>query len=597
MKTWDFDYALVPSSEQDDGTDSPVLVLATESYVDPVMILEALGKLAPGVSATTLFSTHPVYWTLIKSSQPLERRCAARLLLEAGVAVRYLACGLRGSQRLGGMLDFEDGCPCRARDWRVRPDLAIDEQPTLGRWFVDLNGVDVRRDICGRGAGTRLAVIDNDAARSELLDLEDEVLVGVGEAPRTQEHAACMVAWAIGARQSAASDAPRFFGVAPNASPRLYVIPKPGEEVYCLPLAIVTAVNDGADVVVCATYTDGQHSPMLDDALEFAVRLGRQGRGAPVVLPASRELSSPAGSVHSSLSLRPADPSSDPRVFCVGPSARDGGWFLWTDKNDLLRPFANRGPALRWLAPGDDISYPFSNSERLCHAESSGAAALAAGTLLLALERSPTLTLSELDRFVTATAIPICSAPAPAGLADDADWKPEAVDRDGHNAKHGYGRMSAWRACAALSDPVACVMIAMGEHEAAAQWVRRVAPPYSQSLAAWAARAVMQDSALFHTLASLVRHYRLLAARPKRRLTHDPDAAMRLLGLLAREAHRIKTPPAPADIRQELKRLVELALGGREVVDLVEVWLDAAARELWRTSRPQSDSRALRQAS
>jgi hypothetical protein len=573
------------------------LVLATDGYVDPVTILEVLGKLAPGVSVSTLFSTHPLYWTLIKSSQALDRKRAQRLLTTAGVAVRYFACGVRGAQRLGGMLDFENGSPCRPRDWKARPDVPLDETATQGRWFVGGTGVDVRRSICERGAGTRLAVIDNDASRSDLLDLDAEVLVGVSEAPRTQEHAACMVAWAIGARQSNAPEAPRFIGVAPNASPRLYVIPKPGQEVYCLPLAIVTAVRDGADVVVCATYTDGLYSPMLDDALEFAARLGRQGRGAPVVLPASRELSSPAGSVHSSLSLRPADPSSDPRVFCVGPSARDGGWFVWTDKNQLLRPFANRGPALRWLAPGDDVSYPFAENERLCHAESSGAAALAAGTILLVLQRAPTLTLAELDRFVTATVVPIAVRPAPDGLADDADWQPEAADRDGHNAKHGYGRMNAWRACAAVSDPAACVMLTMGEHEAAARWLRRVTAPYSAALAVWAARAIMQDSMLFHALACVVRHCRLLADQPKRRATQDPEATLRLLGLLAREAHRTKAPPAPPDVERELRRLAELALGGPEVAELIEPWLDRVARELWGDARLQSDTRALRHAS
>jgi hypothetical protein len=206
MKSWDFHYALVPAAEQDDGSPSPLLVLATESYVDPVVVLEALGKLAPGVSASTLFSTHPVYWTLIRSSQAIDRERARQLLSAVGVTVRYLACGQRGAQRLATMLDFSNSSPCRPRDWKVRPDAAVEEAATEGRWFSGPTGVEIRREVCGSGAGARLAVIDNDAARAELLDLDAEVLVGVDAAPRALEHAAYTVAWAVGARQH---EAPR----------------------------------------------------------------------------------------------------------------------------------------------------------------------------------------------------------------------------------------------------------------------------------------------------------------------------------------------------------------------------------------------------
>ena len=35
-------------------------------------------------------------------------------------------------------------------------------------------------------------------------------------------------------------------------------------------------------------------------------------------------------------------------------------WFSVAAARRRLRPFANRGPAVRWLAPGDDLAYPFS---------------------------------------------------------------------------------------------------------------------------------------------------------------------------------------------------------------------------------------------
>src|SRR5580704_13462935 len=191
-----------------------------------------------------------------------------------------------------------------------------------------------------------------------------------------------MVGWAVGA---VPRDAARFAGAAPDASVRLYCVPKPWIDVVSLPLAIARAVLDGADVVVCATYVEGTSSPLLDDALDVATRLGRGGRGAVVVLPTGRETSSGAKSVHASLSLGLGDPASDPRVHCIAPGGKHGGWFLWRTPKGKLRPFSNRGPAVRWLAPGDDVAYPLSSRDHLFHAESSGASAIAAGVVLLVL--------------------------------------------------------------------------------------------------------------------------------------------------------------------------------------------------------------------
>jgi len=64
-----------------------------------------------------------------------------------------------------------------------------------------------------------------------------------------------LVGWAVRARRS---DGSTFTGVAPDASPRVYCIPKPGRDVWSLPLAILRAVDDGADVIVCATYVEGR---------------------------------------------------------------------------------------------------------------------------------------------------------------------------------------------------------------------------------------------------------------------------------------------------------------------------------------------------
>ena len=131
--------------------------------------------------------------------------------------------------------------------------------------------------MCGTGAGTRLGVIDNDAGDIGRLDLDNHIAVGVEQVTAGSSHAAQLVAWAVRAVRVDGPDGDKgFIGVAPDASPRLYSIPKPAT-LLSFPLAIVRAVTDGADVIVCATNVDGQWSPMLDDALEIACRLGRDG--------------------------------------------------------------------------------------------------------------------------------------------------------------------------------------------------------------------------------------------------------------------------------------------------------------------------------
>lgn len=440
---------------------------------------------------------------------------------------------------------------------------------TPGRWFLraEDGGVGVDRRRFGGGAGTRLAVIDDDAWASDALGLEREVLVMLDQPPRNQAHGALMVAWAVGARRRG------FRGVAPDASPRLYLIPKPGSCVLALPVAIVRAVSDGADVVVCAAYVEGSTTPMLDDALEFAVRFGRRGRGCPVVFPTGREASSPRESLHASFSLGFGEPASDPRVFCVAPGARGEGWFLWRDRRGRSRPFANRGPAVRWLAPGDDLSCPVPPasgvdpvSERLSHAESSGASALAAGVLLLVLSRNPELHVPELDALVRSTLSPVPpeAPPSAAPLADPWDLLPIARDRDGHNAKHGYGRLDAGRACLAAGDPLALALVLIGEDDAARAWSdAREGDPlarglYSRHLARWAVRALLADPCLCHGVCALARHARLIAGSERRRRAHGAGAVARQIAILVRSLATSRgAPRASPRVRRELDALLD----------------------------------------
>jgi hypothetical protein len=448
-------------------------------------------------------------------------------------------------------LDLARAEPYAAVDW-CAPEPRVHPEPPAegGRWFLGPMGACVDRSVCGTGNGVRLAVIEDDTADFDRLELERLVPIEIEQPASGSGHGALMVAWASGAVRV---DGSRFVGVAPDASVRVYCIGKAGTDVVSFPLALLRAASDGADVIVCATYVEATTSPMLDDALQAAVSLGRGGRGTAIILPTGRETSSPEGSIHASLSLALGDPASDPRVHCAAPSGSGGGWFLWRDSHGTLRPFANRGPAVRWLAPGDDLGYPFAVRERLFHAESSGASAVAAGVVSLVLSRNPSLSLSDLHALLELTADTPEPMTVPAGaLADPADVLPNGRDRDGHDAKCGYGRLNATRACVSATDPFALSLVAVGEDDLAAAWCRRDSRPYSAELARWTAKALVARRDLQHGVRAVVRHLRLVARSPSRAAAHAPGALARQLGLLVRELSRAAEP---GTVRDELEGL------------------------------------------
>ena len=601
---WDFDYRPVHCGMFDQGQPLDDMIVATEGHVDSAEVVQLLAPLAEGVDVQTVLASHPLFWTRVQATQPVDRARCARRLRAGGVKLRYVASTQYGSLQLAPPLDITNALPKRPGTWQARKPSRVEDRMTPGRWFLGEAGLNVCRHACGTGAGTRLAVIDNDAGAVEHLDLDNQVLVGldVSELPRGASHGATLLAWAVAAtpRDESNPQQRRFEGVAPDASPRLYWIPKPGAEVLTLPLAIARGVDDGADVLVCATSTEGQMSPMLDDALQVASHLGRGGRGTAIVVPCGRELSSPQGSTHSSLSLGAGDFASDPRVFCIGPSGREGGWFLWKHRHNQLHPFANRGPALRWLAPGGDVAWPFGWPERFTHAESSGASAMAAGALLLVVSHNPELSLAELDAVISRTTSPVAAEPSCGqnALADKADWLPLGVDPDGHNAKHGYGRLNATRACLLASDPLAGALAAIGEDQAAETYSRlRQAPGllrslYSPQLARWAAQVALGDESVAHAARVLARSLRLVADRPERLSAQLEGSLLRLLGLWLRALGTSRRAPAcSAELRGELCRLLDRthqAGASDPLRRAVDERIRVLALDLWPREVPES---------
>ena len=67
---------------------------------------------------------------------------------------------------------------------------------------------------------------------------------------------------------------------------------------------------------------------------------------------------------------------------------------------------------------------------------------------------------------------------------------PVGADADGHNAKHGYGRLNATLACATARDPIAATLIAMGEADMAKVWETSGPHPYTADFGRWASRVV-----------------------------------------------------------------------------------------------------------
>ncbi len=588
---WDFGYEPssvgYPSVPRVPEAQAPTLdlVVATRAPLDEAELRRVLADRAPDLEVEILIAHAPLFWARVRGSAPASAEAIAERLSAGGFAFRYVASAHLGSMAVAPPLDLSGTPAVDASGWAVRPVRPVAPASSYeGQWFLgdEGGGVHVDRRVCGTGSRTRLAVIDDETADLDQVDLDDRVHVGTSRTSSTSGHAALMVGWAVGAVRQTGE---RFVGVAPDASARVYCIPKAGVDAVSLPLAIAQATFDGADVVVCATYLGGEStSPMLDDALDVAAHLGRAGRGTVVVLPTGREASSPGHSVHASLSLGLNDPASDPRVHCVAPGGREGGWFLWRSPGGKLRPFSNRGPAVRWLAPGDDVSYPFTSRQQLFHAESSGASAIAAGVVLLVLASNPRLRLPDVHALLARTAdAPEPDSLAEAILADPADLLPVGHDRDGHNARTGYGRLNATAACASARDPVALSLIAIGELEVAVGWCTHPRPPYSRRAARWAARTLLSRPDLEHGLRALARHLRLLAAKPSRARSHAPEALARQLGTLTRELSRLRPPPS---VRVEIDRLVR-AFTHASADGAATAALTAAALALFDDLRPE----------
>jgi hypothetical protein len=557
------------------------LVLASEQDLDSAWLAGVLAPLLPDIAVEVLVSSRPLFWTRIASPLPVDVEDVWRCVADRGVAVRYVVSARGSGPLVTQPLDCTRNVPLRPYNWRTR--AASRPTPVPEPWFLGERGLAIDRRWCGSGEGMRLAVIDDDAGFAERIDLDAEVRVGVTRVPRVSHHGACLVAWAVGTARSPSGEP--FSGVSPDAAPRLYCIPPVGRDTVSLPVAIALAVDDGADVVVCAHPWPEPSNPLLDDALEYAVRCGRTGRGTPVLFPAPREEFGEPGRAPAKTPINLGSRASGTRAYLVRsiPPARAGRRVAGSDVRRL-----RRGNALLWRAPGEELERPFTDTT--APSDASVATAVAGGALLLVLSRNRRLTLPELDELLARTGVSASDCGA------EVEGEPSRP-----------GRLHITRACLGARDPVALTLVSMGEDEAAMRYLElrqsdtSLRWPYSGELGAWAARVLLRDADLAKTLQVLGRHARRVARRaPEATAGMGRAWLVRLAASLDRfhrAAEEWSAGPCRHDELPELVESVRRLLGGRNALGSRILWDRAVSelgRQLWLTAQ---DSTAERLAS
>ncbi len=179
-------------------------------------------------------------------------------------------------------------------------------------------------------------------------------------------------------------------------------------------MEVATAsVAAGADVIVSSLGPNGANwalTSVLNNAILFATRQGRRGRGTPVFW---------ASSNGNNVDIALDQVVSHPNVIAVGRSRR----------NDVEDNSA-RGAQLDFLAPGVNVVSTASGGGSRTATGTSFAAPLAAGVGALALAVNPDLSAEELCRVMRASCDKI------GGVTYDAT---------GHHVDYGYGRINAFR--------------------------------------------------------------------------------------------------------------------------------------------------------
>jgi subtilisin family serine protease len=284
-----------------------------------------------------------------------------------------------------------------------------------------------------RGAGVRVAVIDNgfDVAHGDLaagIVAESGFFAADGTFRRTltgypdNDHGT-FCAGMVGARHNNGRDG---CGSAPECE--LLLVATRNDQVgtqatlaravaYAADPRMETATASplaGADVIVSSLGPNGANwalTSVLENALWFAARQGRRGRGVPVFW---------ASSNGTNVDIALDEVVSHPTVIAVGRSRR-------TDVEDG----SARGEELDFLAPGVNVVSTASGGGTRTDTGTSFAAPLAAGVGALVLAVNPDLEADAVCQLMRRTCDRVGGA---------------TYDATGHNLDYGFGRVNAFRA-------------------------------------------------------------------------------------------------------------------------------------------------------
>lgn len=174
------------------------------------------------------------------------------------------------------------------------------------------------------------------------------------------------------------------------------------------------SVAAGADVIVSSLGPNGANwalTTVLENAILFATRQGRRGRGTPIFW---------ASSNGNNVDIGQDQVVSHPNVIAVGRSRRD-------DREDN----SARGRQLDFLAPGVNVVSTAAGGGTRTDTGTSFAAPLAAGVGALVLNVNPDLTAEDVRQIMRDTCDKI------GGVTYNAA---------GHHDDYGFGRVNAFRA-------------------------------------------------------------------------------------------------------------------------------------------------------
>ncbi|HPH03057.1 MAG TPA: HD-GYP domain-containing protein, partial [Spirochaetota bacterium] len=168
------------------------------TQLPPARAHELLAPHLATLQVDELLARAPIFWLRVRAPAEVDPAWLAATLAVPGLTtVRYVTSARHGSQDWAPRFELDPALPHAATpsaDWQPRPASTGPERRDGGHWFLadEGGGIAVIRELTGTAAGTRLAVIDDDASGVDALAVDAEILMNLPRAPRAQSHGALM---------------------------------------------------------------------------------------------------------------------------------------------------------------------------------------------------------------------------------------------------------------------------------------------------------------------------------------------------------------------------------------------------------------------